>query len=203
MIRILQSSWFAALAGCLLYLGVTLALLLKPDQFAAARLMPSDRSADDDPSWRFKNPEFNQWIAQIKDEQDKLALREQQLKEWQTRLKAEQQEISTVTQTVAQLQADFDRNVIRFRAQESDNVKHQAKLIAAMSPEGAAAMLGQMADDDVVRILYTMKTDDASALLDTLSKKGPAEAKRAALLTERLHQVLPLDTNALSSTATP
>jgi flagellar motility protein MotE (MotC chaperone) len=79
--------------------------------------------------------------------------------------------------------------VVRFKAQETDNVKHQAKLIAAMSPEGAVSMFGQMDDDDVVRILFVMKPDEASAILDSLSKSG--EAKRAALLTERLHQVLP------------
>jgi flagellar motility protein MotE (MotC chaperone) len=50
-------------------------------------------------------------------------------------------------------------------------------------------MFAEMSDDDVVRILFVMKPDEASAILDTLSKSG--EAKRAALLTERLHQVLP------------
>ena len=201
MIRILQSSWLTALLGCLLYLGTTLALV-RPGKFAAAHLVPSDRSAADDPSWKFKNPDIDQWVAQMKDEKEAIALKEQQLNEWQTRLDAERQEISTVTQTVARLQSDFDKNVVRFRAQETDNVKHQAKLIAAMSPASAAAMFNEMADDDVVRILFIMKTDEASAILDTMSKPGKAEARRVAVLTARLHQVLPLATNAVS-TATP
>lgn len=200
MIRILQSSWLTALLGCLLYLGTTLALI-QPEKFAAAHLVPSDRSATDDPSWKFKNPEIDQWVAQMKDEKEALALREQQLNEWQSRLDAERQEISTVTQAVAQVQSDFDQNVIRFRAQEVDNVKHQAKLIAAMSPAGAAAMFGEMADDDVVRILFIMKTDEASTILDTMSKLGKPEAQRAAVLTGRLRQVLPLSTNAVSTIA--
>ncbi len=195
MIRILQSSWLTALLGCLLYLGTTLALV-RPDKFASARLFPSNRSAADDPSWKFKNPEIDQWIAQMKDEKEALALRAQQLNDWQIRLDAERQEISTVTQTVARLQSDFDKNVIRFRAQETDNVKHQAKLIAAMSPASAALMLNEMADDDVVRILFIMKTDEASVVLDTMSKLGKPEARRAASLTARLHQVLPLANNA-------
>ena len=201
MIRILQSSWLTALLGCLLYLGTTLALV-RPDKFAAAHLVASDRSATDDPSWKFKNPEFDQWIAQMKDEKEALALREQQLNEWQTRLDAEQQEIATVTQTVTRLQSDFDKNVIRFRTQETDNVKRQAKLLAAMSPAGASAMFNEMPDDDVVRILFTMKTDEASVILDTMSKLGKPEARRAAALTGRLHQVLPFSTNAVS-TAVP
>jgi len=190
MIRIFQSSWFVAFAGCVLYLATTVAVL-NPSKFAGVQFANPDFSAEDDPSWKFRNPEFNQWVAQIKSEKESLDTREQHLNELQTRLNAEMQEVSTVTQTVAQLQENFDQNVVRFKAQETDNVKHQAKLIAAMSPEGAVAMLTEMPDDDAVKILFTMKTDEASLILDALSKTGQPQAKRAAQLTERLHQVLP------------
>lgn len=202
MIRIFQSSWFAVLVGGVLYLAATV-LLLPPAKFAGLRpAAPTNRSAADDPSWKFRNPELNQWVAQIKEEKDALALREQHLNELQTRLSAERQEIMTVTQTVAQLQSEFDRSVVRFSAQETENVRRQAKLVAAMSPAGAAAMIAEMQDDDVVRILFTMKTDEASAILDNLSTRGKDDAKRAATLTVRLHQVLPTTTNTTARVAT-
>jgi flagellar motility protein MotE (MotC chaperone) len=189
MSRILQTSWFVAITGCLLYLATTV-VVLNPSKFAGIQFSNPDFSAEDDPSWKFRNPEFNQWVAQIKSEKENLDTREQRLNELQTRLNAEMQEISTVTQTVAQLQENFDQNVVRFKAQETGNVKHQAKLIAAMSPEGAVAMLAEMPDDDAVKILFTMKTDEASLILDALSKMGEPQAKRAAQLTQRLQQVL-------------
>jgi flagellar motility protein MotE (MotC chaperone) len=198
MTRILQSGWFVALMGCLLYLGTTV-FVLSPSKFAGIQPVQPDYSADDDPSWRFRNPEFNQWVSEIQNEKERLDLRSQQLDEWQTRLNLELQEVSMATQTVAQLQSNFDEDVIRFKAQETDNVKHQAKLISAMSPEGAMALLNQMSDDDVVRILFTMKPDQASLILDTLSKSGIDQAKRAAQLTERLHQVLPEPTPTTAS----
>ena len=114
----------------------------------------------------------------------------------QTRLDAERQEFSTATQTVYQLQAEFDRNVVRLKSQEITNLKQQAKVIAAMSPEGAASMIAQMADDDVVRLLAVMKPDEASLLLDALSKQGAGGAKHAALITGRLRMVLPPDASA-------
>lgn len=198
MTRFLQSGWFVALLGCFLYLGTTI-FVLSPSKFAGARIARPDYSADDDPSWRFRNPEFDDWVAQIQNEKQRLALREEQLDQWQTRLTTELQEISTVTQTVDQLQSQFDQAVVRFSAQQQDNVRHQAKLISAMSPDDAVAMMNQMPDDDVVRILFIMKPDQASAILDALTKMGPSQAKRAALLTERLHQVLPAPvTNAPS-----
>jgi flagellar motility protein MotE (MotC chaperone) len=195
MIRFLQSAWFVALTGCLLYLAVT-AAVLNSSTFKGAQFIKPDYSAEDDPSWKFRNPEFNEWLAQIKNEKDSLALRDQQLKEWQARLDAELQEVSTVTQTVAQLQSDFDKNVIRFKDAQADNEKHQAKLLSAMSPEGAIALLNQMPDNDAVRILFLMKADVASQILDTMSKMDEAQAKRAAMLTEKLRQVLPPETTA-------
>src|SRR6185312_11024127 len=125
-----------------------------------------------EPSWKFQNPQMDQWIQEIKSEKNALTQREQQLKELETRLNAERQELSVVTQAVAQMQSDFDKNVIRLNAQDGPNLKRQAKMLSSMTPEGAAATLDQMSDDDVVRILFTMKADDASLVLDTLSKLG-------------------------------
>ena len=192
MLRLLQSSWFVSLAGCLTYLGATVALI-NPAQFAGAR--PADtenkRSAADDPSWKFRNPEFDQWIGEIKQEKENLALREQQVQELQTRLEAERREISAVTQSVVQLQAEFDHNVIRYKAQEIDNLKRQIKILDSMSPDSAAGLLADMPNDDVVRILVMMKADQASLMLDTLSKKSPTQARRAAVILERMRNVIP------------
>jgi len=197
MIRILQSSWFVALAGSLLYLATTVAVL-QPSKFPKRPPVETDVSANDDPSWRFHNPEFDQWVAQIKSRKESLDAREQSLNELQTRLNVEIQEVSAATQTVSQLQAVFDKNVIRFKAQEAANLKHQIKLISGMSPEGAVATLNEMPDGDVLRIFFAMKPDNASAILDAFSKKGPAWAKRAAQITEQLHRVLPGETNSVA-----
>ena len=191
MAKILQSSWVISLTGCLLYLGTT-ALLLQPVHFAAARAVDAaPMSPNNDPSWKFRNPEFEQWVEEIRREKEALGTREQQLNELQTRLEAERQEILSVTQTVHQLQADFDKNVVRLQEAESENLKRQTKIIAGMSPEGAAAMLNEMPDNQVVAILFSLKPETASLMLDTISKMGKPEAKRAAALAERLRVVLP------------
>src|SRR6185436_8455375 len=146
MTRILRSPWIAALVGCALYLGTT-AVLLSPGRLGnLPSFGPMDglRSVSNDPSWRFRNPEFDQLVEELKNEKEALAVKEQQLKELQARLEAERSELTGVTQMVAQLQADFDRNVIRIKDQEADNLKRQAKVLAGMSPEGAAGLLNEM-----------------------------------------------------------
>jgi flagellar motility protein MotE (MotC chaperone) len=192
MTRWLTSGWVVALAGGLVYLATT-ALLIRPAQFAGVRavLAAAKLTPDNDPSWRFKNPEFQQWVAELKMEKSDLDARAQQLQELQTRLAAQQQEFTVATQSVYHLQAEFDKNVVRIKSQEVQNLSKQAKIIAGMSPEGAAKLISQMADDDVVRLLAIMKPDEAGIVLDSMSKLGKTEAKRAADLTARLRMVLP------------
>jgi len=147
--------------------------------------------AEDDPSWKFHNPDIDQWVSQIKEERDSIAVKEQQLKDWEARLAAESREISVVTQAVSRTQAEFDKRVLQFTDQQKDNVRKQIKVIADMSPDGAAAMMNEMPDDEVAQLLYTLKADISGAILDAMSKQGGAPAKRAAALTERIKDILP------------
>ena len=203
MTRTLQAPWFAALIGGILYLATTF-FVLSPSKFAAFQpASAAEVSADNDPSWRFHNPEFNEWVAQIKEEKESLALKEQQLGELQVRLNAERDEVMAVTQTVYQLQSQFDQNVIRFTAQQLDNAKRQSKVVGDMSPDGAAKMMDAMPDNDVLRILYSLKNDQSAAILDAMSQSGATQAARAAKLTIELRQVLPAATNSTVASAKP
>jgi len=182
-----------ALVGGVLYLVTTAAVFRSGRLEVPAVATEAPHSTDGQPSWNFSNPELEQWVEEIKHEKEALAQRAQQLQELQKRLDAERQEILAVTQEVHQLQSEFDKHVVRLKTQEMDNLKRQVKIIASMSPEGAAAMLNEMPEDQTVAVLYLLKPDVASVILDTLSKMGKTEAKRAAELTERMRSVLPPD----------
>lgn len=193
--KLLQSSWVTALIGGLLYLGVTVALI-HPSQFEgahAAQAPAVEKSPDDDPSWRFRNPEIDQWIAELKREKEALDLREQQLQELALRLDAERKELTAITQTVYQIQSEFDKNIIRIKDQEMENLKRQAKVFANMEPDTVAALVNEMPEDESVRILFVMKNDDVIGILERLGKLGPTGSRRAASITEKLRRVLPPD----------
>jgi flagellar protein FlbB len=195
MKRWLQSSWLVSLTGCIVYLATTAAVLSSAKFESAAPAEESSFSAGDDPSWKFRNPEFDQWIEDLKSEKAALDARKLQLAEWETRLQAEHQELTVVTQRIAQIQADFEKDIVRVREQEVKNLKRQAKAMADVSPESAAAMLDQMSDDDAARILSIMKDDQVALLLETMSKMGKAQTKRAATITERMRHLLPTSAN--------
>jgi flagellar motility protein MotE (MotC chaperone) len=204
MTRILQAPATVLGVSCLLFF-LTMFLLLR--SIPLGQVMPPAKqtlAAEDDPSWKFHNPDIDQWLSQIKDERDLLAVREQQLKDWEARLTAESREISAVTQAVSRTQADVDKRMLIFTDQQKTNVKKQLKVIADMSPDGAAAMMNEMPDDEVAQLLYTLKPDLSGAILDAMSKQGGAPAKRAAALTDRIKDIVPESaTNNLTANATP
>jgi flagellar motility protein MotE (MotC chaperone) len=203
MARILQAPWLAALLGTILYLITTFVLMSRVTFAVPAPEGKVALSAENDPSWHFHNPEFNQWLAQIKTEKESLDQREQQLNELQIRLNSERQEIMAVTQTVYQLQSDFDKSVVRFTADQVADAKRQSKVIANMSPDGAAKMMSEMPDNQTLPVLFSLKTDQSGAILDAMSQMGRPEAERAARLTMQMRKVLSAPTNSASSTAKP
>lgn len=191
--KFLQSSWLIILVSCILYLATTAAVLSSVKFEGAQTVIETKLTPDDDPSWRFSNPEFDQWVEDLRQEKAAVDLRKAQLDELENRLQAERQELTTVTQRVAQMQADFEKDVVRLKEQEVKNLKRQAKAIGDMAPENAVAVLDQMSDDDVVRLFAVMKNDQVTLLLETLGKMGKAQTKRAAAISERMRNLLPSD----------
>ncbi len=179
------------IAACVMFF-LTMFLLLHALPLGVVTAAAKEaQMAEDDPSWKFHNPDIDQWVSQIKAERDALAVRDQQLKDWEARLTTESREIAVVTQAVSRTQAEFDKRVLQFTDQQKDNVKKQLKVISDMTPDGAAAMLNEMPDDEVARLLYMLKADVSGAILDAMSKAGGVTARRAAALTERIKDILP------------
>jgi flagellar motility protein MotE (MotC chaperone) len=138
------------------------------------------------PSWEFYNPEVDLLITELKNQKAAVAAKEKQLQELAMRLEAERAEISVVTQAVHRMQIEFDRNIVRVKEEETANLRKLAKVYSGMTPEGAAAILRQMDDDQIVRFMVFMKDADTAPLLESFAKLGEPEAKRAALISERI-----------------
>ena len=207
MKKLLQSAWLIPILGTLLYLGTTY-LLLAP---SSLRIPPrasaaTETSLADNPlaatQWDFSAPDVDQLVRELKEEKEKLAKRETELNEYAARIAAERSELNSVTQEVYRLQANFNQVVTYVTSQEADILKRQAKVFATMAPEDAARVLDEMPDDRIVRLLMFMSEEQMAKILAVLAKPGPENAKRAAMLSERLRlsvQAPPLDKNQSSA----
>jgi flagellar motility protein MotE (MotC chaperone) len=187
MTKLLTSTWMTVLLSAVMYLGATVAFWKTPavtetNEAASPELAPKELV----PSWEFANPEADQLIGELKTEKKNLEKKEQEMTELAERLQTERAELSQVSATVKKLQEDFDQNALRVQQEETTNLKKLAKTYASMSPDAVATIFAELDDSAVVKIMLFMKIDENGAILESLAKKSPADAKRAANLSERL-----------------
>ncbi len=190
MTRVLQSPWLAVALAVLAYAATTLVLLRPGTLQVALPTTPTGTSTPKVepllPSWGFKNPELDQLVSELRSERLALKSRAQELDDLASRLALERQEIGSVTQRVAFLQAEIDTNFVRIKAEETSNLKRLAKIYASMAPEAAAKILAEFQDEAAVKILAFMKESETAPILEGLAKDGPIAARRVALLSDRL-----------------
>lgn len=187
MKKIFSSVWMTVIVSAVVYLGATFAFWKTPTPVAA-------RAEDEKapvvsplaPSWDFINPEADQMMTELRAEKKDLDKRSQQLSELQARLDSERAELNTVTQAVHQMQIDFDKGVVRIKEEETSNLKKLGKVYSAMTPDSASTIMAELEDPAIVKIMVFMKDADTAAILESLAKKTPADAKRAANISERL-----------------
>ncbi len=172
--------------GALVYLLATVAFWQTPLPPGNSALRERPGAVPTGPSWNFQNPEADQLMQELKAEKKVLQQKEQQLNDLATRLDAERAEVNQATQSVRQLQMDFDKNVLHVKDEEAVNLKKLAKVYAAMSGEGAASIFAEMDDNAVARIMAFMREGETAVILEAMAKKPGTDPKRAALISDRL-----------------
>ena len=185
MLKLLQSGWVTALIGGIAYCATT-AVLIMSTPMSVSHTEAKEAPKKFAPSWEFYNPEVDLLVKELQKEKDTLAAKAKELSDLAARLDAERAELTVVTQAVHRMQAEFDRNVVRIKEDETANLRKLGKMYSGMTPEGAALILKQMDDDQIVKILLYMKDTETAPLLENFARLSEVEAKRAALVSERL-----------------
>lgn len=197
-----------SLIGGLLYLAVTAALILKgykppaPPPAKVAKVVEKDgvsgaplagKTADElngmTQSWNYYNEDIEFLITYLKKTSNLFRIRQKDLDELGQRLAAERAELASVTQSVARLRDDIDKQVIRIQDDEIINVKRLAKTYAGMEPSSAAKVFAELDEKLVVKVMSQMKDDQNAAILDALAKTNAQGAKLAAALSDKLRLV--------------
>jgi flagellar motility protein MotE (MotC chaperone) len=141
------------------------------------------------PSWKYYNTDVEFLIEYLKQTSNSFQIRQKDLDELGQRLVAERAELASVTQSVARLRDDIDRQVIRIQDDEAINVKRLAKTYAGMEPSSVAKIFAELDEKLVVKVMSQMKDDQNAPILDALTKTGVQGAKLAAVLSDKLRLV--------------
>lgn len=139
--------------------------------------------------WDFWTIEIDGLSSELKEERARLRQQAETLNQRAARLASEQQELAKVRQEIESLRAEINRKVIEITADEMKNIRALAQTYTGLSPKGAVAIIREMDDTTVVKILSLMKPESVGAIFEEMAKStgpdGPL-ARRAAALSEKL-----------------
>jgi len=139
--------------------------------------------------WDFWTIEIDGLSSELKEERARLRSQAESLNQRAARLASEQQELAKVRRDIEAMRAEINRKVIEITADESRNLKSLAQTYSSLTPKAAVAILREMDDTTVVKILSLMKSDSVGPIFEEMAKtSGPDGllAKRAAALSEKL-----------------
>lgn len=139
--------------------------------------------------WDFWTIEIDGLSSELKEERARLRQQAELLNQRAARLSAEQQELAKIRADIEAMRAEIARKVIEIKADESKNLRSLAQTYSSLTPKGAVAILREMDDTTVVKILSLMKSDSVGPIFEEMVKTAGPEgtlARRAATLSEKL-----------------
>ncbi len=156
---------------------------------AIATLPPPAIDENKAQGWDFWTIEIDGLSSELKEERDRLRQQAEQLNQRAARLASEQQELNKIRTDIEAMRAEIGRKVIEITADEAKNLRTLAQTYASLTPKGAVAILREMDDTTVVKILSLMKAESVSPIFEEMAKTAGPDgtlARRAAVLSEKL-----------------
>ena len=201
-----SSSWslilLAVILGTATAAGV---LLLKwpsvttlPPEPPATRTKIKSQSKD----WDFYTAEIDNLIQELQKERTGYEVKTKDLGAVEMRIAAEKQELLRLREDLLRLRGEIEKmrdnlttQTTELLSTEKSNIRNLARSYAIMKPAEAVAILSEMSDANIVKLLATMKADIVAKILGEMAKTkdptAPADSKttlanRAATISDQL-----------------
>ncbi len=138
--------------------------------------------------WDFWTVEVEELGRELKETRARLAEREVQLEARAVKIAAEMEELERTRREIEALRRQLDQQMFRIEESESRNLRNLANTYAALEPPAAIAILSEMEETTVVKILALMKPDSVAEIFNEMGRVGadPRTLRRAAQLSEKL-----------------
>lgn len=205
--KLLSNPIVLVLLGLVLGVGTSAALIWKTarplmHEVAASRAKAGKPEKPEKP-WDFWTLEIESLASELKEQKAVLKQREEGLVLQEARLAAEQKELLKTRKQVEALRDEIAAKMIEVQADEAKNLKTLANTYKNLSAKAAVAILREMDELTVVKVLSLMKVDEVSPIFEEMGKStDPDLAKRAAVISERMRLLKAARATAQAS-ATP
>jgi flagellar motility protein MotE (MotC chaperone) len=139
--------------------------------------------------WNFWTIEIENLANELKGERERIKKQSDSIEHREAQLAAERQELNKVRAEIEGLRAEIATKVTEINADELKNIRTLAQTYTNMTPPAAVAIIKEMDDGMVVKILSMMKPDVVAPIFEQMSHTPGPEgtlARRAAILSDRI-----------------
>ena len=149
--------------------------------------------------WDFWTIEVDNLASELKDEKARLAKQSELLDQRAARIAGEQQELDKVRTSIEEMRKEIAEKVIEIQADEGKNLRALSQTYANLSPKAAVAIIREMDDVTVVKIMYLMKPDVVAPIFEEMSKTSDKDgllSRRAAVISEKIRLMKSMKTGS-------
>jgi len=162
----------------------------------AIKQIPADKTEmpeeERERGWNFWTIEIENLANELKGERERQRKLAEQLDHRETQMASERQELNKIRTEIEGLRQEIATKVVEINADEMKNVRVLAQTYTSLTPRAAVAIIKEMDDAMVVKILSMMKPDVVAPIFEEMSRTagndGPM-ARRVALLSDRLRLI--------------
>jgi flagellar motility protein MotE (MotC chaperone) len=186
----------AAVLAVILGMGTGLFTFYRAAEVALAHamtLVPHDKQLvseeQKERGWNFWTIEIENLANELKGERERLKKQADSLDHREAQLAAERQELNKVRSEIEGLRGEIATKVTEINADEMKNIRTLAQTYTNLTPGAAVAIIKEMDDGMVVKILSLMKPDVVAPIFEQMSRTATPEgtmARRAATLSDRI-----------------
>jgi flagellar motility protein MotE (MotC chaperone) len=189
----LKSPWIIVLLGVLLGTATTVGVIMKNKDaifvVAKPKKVEEPHAANAPRDWVMRSQEVAKLVKDLQTERAALDDRRKELDQYDERVVNERKELEKVRVEVDAMRKEVTDNLPKLDASEKVNIKSLAKTYATMKPQDAVAVLREMDDSTIVKILSVMKADVVGALFEEMARTKDLDgtlASRAAKISDQL-----------------
>ncbi len=173
-------------------LGVTLVWRAAGPMIAASLIKPAVKELpliQKERGWDFWTIEIENLSTELKEEKARQAKKSELLDRREARVVAEETELAKVRADIEMLRKEVGTKVVEISSDESKNIRTLAQAYTILTPKAAVAIIRELDDATVVKILSVMKPEVVAAIFEEMSSAAGADgplAKRVAMLSEKI-----------------
>ena len=201
-----SSSWGLVLLAVILGTATAAGVLLL--KWPSVTTLPAEPPAtqtkikSQSKDWDFYTAEIDNLIQELQKQRTGYEVKTKDLGAVEMRIAAEKQELLRLREDLLRLRGEIEKmrddlttQTTELLSTEKSNIRNLARSYAIMKPAEAVAILSQMSDANIVKLLATMKADIVAKILGEMAKTkdpaAPADSKttlanRAATISDQL-----------------